>query len=127
MRPSGGGSSKGMLLVLASEHGSKSNEVMTLTEPKKLLPIHAPPMVIENSTAGVWPVLPRPDCHAARLRPPTLNALPVHATGTLCIVDVISDLTAFSMAGQVELRNDDPPVTEGVEVEGRRDRVLGNP
>ena len=83
-------------------------------------------MVIKDRPTGIRSVLPCPYCHATRLRPPALNALAIHTTGTLRIVDVVFDLTAFSVTRQVELRNDNPPVTEGVEAEGRRDGVLGN-
>ena len=100
---------------------------MTLTKSEEFLPIQTPPMVVEDCTTGVRSILPCPDCHAARLRPPALNAFTIHATGTLRVVDVILDLTAFSVARQVEFRNDDLPVIEGVEAEGWRDGILGNP
>ena len=97
-----------------------------LTKSKEFLPIQAPPMVVEDCTTGVWPILPRPDRHAARLRPPALNAFTIHATGALRVVDVILDLTAFSVARQVKLRNDNLPVIEGVKAEGGGDGILGN-
>ena len=45
-------------------------------------------MVIKDRPTGIRSVLPCPYCHATRLRPPALNALAIHTTGTLRIVDV---------------------------------------
>ena len=96
-------------------------------ESEELLPIQTPPMVVKDRMTGVQSVLSRPDRHTAQLRPPALNALAIHTTGTLCIVDVVLDLAAFSMAGQMELRDDNLPVGEGVEVEGQRNGILRHP
>jgi len=98
-----------------------------LTESEKLLPISFPPMAIKDGSASIWTVFSSPYHHAARLGPPRLNPFATHTSRTFGEVNVVSELTALPMAGEVEFWHDDLPISEGGKFECCRGGILGEP
>jgi len=126
MRETGGDSSiERHLDTTKSEHENRILE--SLTKSEKLLPVFFPPMIIEDGSASVGAVLSSPYHHTARLGPPRLNPFATHTSRTFSEVDVVSELTALPMAGEVELWHDDPPIIEGGELKCCRGGILGDP
>ena len=83
---------------------------------KKFLPIEASPVVVEDGPTCIGTILASPHHHAARLRPPTLDPFAIRSTGSFCVVEIINDLTAVSVARQMKFRHDDFPIVKILEV-----------
>ena len=84
-------------------------------------------MTIKNGSAGVGTILLGPYHHVPRLRPSRLNPFTTHTSCTFGEVNVVSELTGLSVAGEVELWDDHFPIVEGGKLKRRRGRVLGDP
>lgn len=77
-------------------------------------------MVIKNSPTGVRATLPRPSCHGDDLCPSSLYTLAVCPASPLCICQIVGQLAILTVPREVKLRNDDLPVFESGEFEGRK-------